>query len=111
MQPPTDSQPNYKSQRVTSSLPGLIAELLGERVRQLGYRSVSGYILGLILYDMWARKPHHLTRQIVNEDSEEMKQAVYREIVDSFHGPEKPSSYFEHRLEELAKELAKQKGN
>jgi hypothetical protein len=103
-------EPDYKSQRVTSSIPGLIFELMRRRYKELGYRSLSGYILGLVLYDLWARKPHHLTKQIVNEDNEGMKQAVYREIAESFHGPEKSSSYFEHRLEELASELAKKKG-
>ena len=92
------------------TIPGIIAGLISRRAKALGYRSISGYILGLILFDLWSRKPHALTLQIVNEDSQAMKDAVFAEIAQSFDQPEKPSSYFEHRLQELAEEIAK-KGN
>ena len=38
--------------------------------------------------------------------NQEMKDAVFAEIAASFEQPEKHSSYFEHRLEELAREIA-----
>jgi len=81
--------------------------LIDRRAKALGYKSISGYILGLILYDLWCRKPHALTLQIVNEDRQELKDAVFSEIAESFDKPEQNSSYFEHRLTELAEEISR----
>jgi hypothetical protein len=99
---------NLKASRKTFSVPGIISDLIDRRAKALGYRSVSGYLLGLVLFDLWCRKPHALTLQIVNEDSQEMREAVFREIAESFDQREKPSSYFEHRLAELAKEIVRE---
>ena len=88
------------------TLPFRIAKLVERRAKNLGYRSVSGYLLGLILYDLWCRKPHALTRKIVNDPRQAMKDAVFSEIADNFDQPEKPTSYFEHRLAELAEGIA-----
>ncbi len=96
-----------KSQRRNVTVPGAIDSLIDRRAKALGYRSVSGYILGLVLYDLWCRKPHLLTKQIVDEDQREMREAVFAEIAASFDGPEKASSYFEHRLEEMAEEISR----
>jgi hypothetical protein len=98
---------NSKSQRKNVTVPGIIANLIDRRSKALGYRSISGYLLGLVLFDLWARKPHALTLQIVNEDRQELRDAVFAEIADCFDEPEKPSSYFEHRLAELAEEIAR----
>ena len=94
-----------KSQRKHVTVPGILANLIEKRAEMLGYKSVSGYLLGLILFDLWCRKPHALTLQIVNEDSQAMKDAVFGEIAGSFDKPAKESSYFEHRLSELAEQI------
>jgi hypothetical protein len=97
------------SKRATISIPEEVYDLLERRAKELGYKSFSGYFLGLGLFDAWAKRPHKLTLQIVNEDNEEMRQAVFREIIESYDRPEKPGSYFEVKLNELAKELANKK--
>lgn len=97
-----------KSLRKHVTLPFRIAKLVERRAKILGYSSVSGYILGLILYDLWCKKPHALTLRIVEEKDARMREAVYAEIAANFDLPERPSSYFEHRLKQLAQELAEE---
>ncbi len=99
----------FKAVRVAATFPFLIADLMRRRAKELGYRSVSAYLLGLVLFDLWCKKPHALTLQVANDDRPEMREAVFREIADGYDEPAKPSSYFEHRLEELAREIAERR--
>jgi len=98
-----------KADRITISVPGLLCGLLKKRVKELGYKSVSGYIVGLILFDLWARKPHRLTQQIVNDDDQHTKDAVFREIVETFEEPGKTSGFFERRIQEIVDEQLKKR--
>lgn len=101
-----NSKEKLKSARRTVTVPGIINDLIDKRMEQLGYDSVSGYLLGLVLYDLWCKKNHALTQKIVMEPNQDMKDAVFAEIAENFGKPERPSSYFEHRLRELAGQLA-----
>jgi hypothetical protein len=98
-----------KAERITFSVPGLLSGLIKRRVKELGYKSLSGYIVGLILFDLWARKPHKLTQQIVNDDDQVTKDAVFREIVETFDQPGKTGGYFEHRIQEIVNEILEKK--
>lgn len=101
-----NSPDKLKSGRRNVTVPGIINGLIDKRIDQLGYDSVSGYLLGLVLYDLWCKKNHALTQKIVMEPNQDMRDAVFADIAESFDKPERPSSYFEHRLRELAEQLA-----
>lgn len=98
-----------KAVKISATFPFEVADLVKRRARDLGYKSVSSYLLGLVLFDLWARKPHLLTKQICNDDNQEMRDAVIREIVESYEGDPKPGGYFEHRLLELAREISERR--
>ncbi len=61
-----------------------------------------------MLYDLWAEKPHLLTGDSCRRSrSEEL--ALWLEAMADFGKPDKVGSYFEHRLEEIARNLPKKK--
>ena len=93
-----------KAIRTTFSSPGILSGIIKRRVSELGYKSLSGYILGLILFDLWARKPHRLTQQIVNDDDQATKDAVFREVAETFDEPGKTGGYFERRIQRIVDE-------
>jgi Arc/MetJ-type ribon-helix-helix transcriptional regulator len=87
--------------RVTTNIPGELQELVDRRVREERYPSISAYLVGLVLFDLYARKPHLLTGSLMREP-QWLRDKVIAELVRDFDDPEtKPGGWFEHRLEEL----------
>jgi len=87
--------------RVTTNIPGELQELVDRRVREERYPSISAYLVGLVLFDLYARKPHLLTGSLMREP-QWLRDQVIAELVRDFDDPEsKPGGWFEHRIEEL----------
>lgn len=53
---------NYK--RPSINIPSILREAVDQRIREAGYWSISAYVLGLIIFDLWCRRPHKLTAPI-----------------------------------------------
>src|SRR5436190_7618518 len=86
-------------QHVTT--PGELDELLADRLKQLGcYASLNEYINSLILYDLWAEKPHQLTGPVFARRREQLP-ALVAEVIRDYGKPGKTGSFFEHRIEEV----------
>lgn len=87
--------------RVTANLPGEIQELVDRRVKEERYPSVSAYLVGLVLFDLYARRPHLLTGSLMREP-QWLRDQIIAELVRDFDSAEaKPGGWFEHRIEEL----------
>lgn len=94
--------------RVTTNLPGEIQELVERRVREERYPSVSAYLVGLVLFDLYARRPHLLTGTLMREPVW-LRDQVIAELVRDFDDPDtKPGGWFEHRIEELIQQQKEQ---
>jgi len=90
--------------RVTTNIPGELKELVDQRVREERYPSISAYLVGLVLFDLYARKPHLLTGSLMREP-QWLRDKVIAELVRDFDDPgTKPGGWFEHRIEELIAE-------
>jgi hypothetical protein len=87
--------------RVTTNIPGELQELVDRRVKEERYPSISAYLVGLVLFDLYARRPHLLTGTLMREP-QWLRDQVIAELVRDFDDPEsKPGGWFEHRVEEL----------
>jgi hypothetical protein len=69
------------------------------KAKEQGYKSRSAYIAGLVVYDMYCGQPHKLTVELMNGPVD-MQEKVFAEVLAH---PGKPTSWFKHRLEEVAK--------
>lgn len=87
--------------RVTANLPGEIEELVSTRVHEEKYPSTSAYIAGLVLFDIYCRRKHLLTGELMREP-QWLRDQIISEIVRDFDSKEKrPGGWFEHRIQEL----------
>ena len=87
--------------RVTANLPGEIQDLIERRVREEKYPSLSAYLIGLVLFDLYARKPHLLTGTLMREPQWLRDQVIAELVRDFDDAGAKPGGWFEHRIEEL----------
>lgn len=93
-----------KAARVTANLPGEITELVERRVREEKYPSTSAYLVGLVLFDLYAKRPHLLTACLMREP-QWVRDQVIAEVVRDFDNPAAHApGWFEHRIEELIQE-------
>lgn len=93
-----------KRARHTVNVPGEIEALMQKRKTEEKYRSVSDYFVSLLVFDIYARRKHVLTAQLMNEPRE-IQDKVFEELRESFDKPDaKPGSWFEHRIDELLNE-------
>ncbi len=92
-----------KPVRLTANLPAEVEPLVERRIKEEKYHSVSAYIVGLILFDLYARRPHLLTSSLMSEP-QWVRDQVIAELVRDFDDPEKARGWFEIRIEELMEE-------
>jgi len=93
------------STRMTVNLPGEIEELVRQRVEELRYPSLSAYLTGLALFDLYCRRPHWLTAELMREP-QWFRDRVIAELVRDYASGERPRGWFEQRIRELAEEMA-----
>lgn len=90
--------------RVTANLPGEVEAAVIERIREEKYPSVSAYIVGLVLFDLYSRRPHLMTSTLMREPQWLRDQAI-AELVEAFHNGGKGGlGWFEKRIDELIEE-------
>jgi hypothetical protein len=91
------------------SIPGEAERILVDRLKRLRWAYVNEreYIESLIAYDLWAEKEHLLTGPAFQ--SREDRSKLWEEIIRDYGKPDKTGSFFEHRLDEVAKERDKTK--
>jgi hypothetical protein len=90
-----------KSVRATANIPGELQPLIDRRMRDEKYPSLSAYIVGLILFDLYARRKHLMTAELMRQP-QWVRDQIIQELVENFDKPDtRPGSWFEHRIEEL----------
>ena len=93
-----------KPVRITVNLPAEIADLVKRRVREEKYPSDSAYFVGLALFDLYARRPHLLTGELMREP-QWLRDQIIAELVRDFDKPEKQTGgWFERMIEKLIAE-------
>lgn len=97
----TYSQMPLKRLRHTVNVPSEIEPLIQRRKSDERYRSISDYFVSLAVFDIYARRKHILTAQLMNEPRE-IQDKVFEELRDSFDRADaKPGAWFEHRIDEI----------
>lgn len=93
-----------KPVRITVNLPAEIADLVKRRVREEKYPSDSAYFVGLALFDLYARRPHLLTGELMREP-QWLRDQVIAELVRDFDAEAKrPGGWFEKMIDRLIAE-------
>jgi hypothetical protein len=92
-----------KTFRVAANLPGEIEPLVQQRIKEERYPSLSAYIVGLVLFDIYAHRPHWLTASLMREP-QWMRDEVIAELVRDF-GTGKSPGWFEKRVPEIIEEM------
>lgn len=66
------------------------------------YATEAEFAESVLAYSLWCEQVHHLTGpSFRNRDT---RAKLWQEVIADYGKPEKAGSYFEHRMEELAKE-------
>lgn len=77
-------------------------------MRRLGfYATESEFAESVVAYSLWCERVHHLTGP--SFASRKARASMWKEIVADYGKPDKSGSFFEHRLEEIAKRLVNEK--
>jgi hypothetical protein len=98
-----------KTVRVTANIPGELQPLIERRMRDERYPSLSAYIVGLILFDLYARRQHLMTAELMRQP-QWVRDQIVAELVENFDKLDtRPGSWFEHRIQELAEKAAGKK--
>jgi hypothetical protein len=89
------------------SVPGEAEDILIARLKRLRWAYVNEreYVESLIAYNLWAEKEHLLTGPAFQ--SREDRSKLWEEIIRDYGKQNKTGSFFEHRLEEFAKQRQK----
>jgi len=90
---------HQKSQKGGISLHPAVRKMADIKRVEQGYKSRSAYIAGLVVYDMYCGQQHNLTVELMNGPIE-LQEAVFAELLEH---PGKETSWFKHRIEEIAK--------
>lgn len=93
--------------RVTANVPAELGSLIEKRVRSEKYPSTSAYIVGLILFDLYARRPHLMTAPLMRQP-QWLRDEVIEQLAKDYEEGNKPGGWFEHRIEDL---IAARNGN
>jgi len=90
-------------------LPVVILDAVKKRAKQLGYQSLTAYIVGLIRYDLMIGKDHPATVEIARQ-REEDQDAIDDELVRMYEkGESLKGQYFENTIRDAVKSLAEGK--
>lgn len=91
------------------SIPGEAGPIFDDYVHRLRhfYANEREFIESVVAYALWCEREHHLTGPSFR--SREDRQKMWDEIIADYGKPNKSGSFFEHRIEEFAKERKKTK--
>ena len=95
---------SLKAVRVSARVPQNLVALMEIRRREEHYKSLSSYILSLVLFDVAVRRKHKLTSQAVNDSPEALDAVVAQLVADFAKEKREPSTWLTARLEELLAE-------
>src|SRR5690348_5556494 len=92
----------------TYRIPPELEPIVEARMEKEGYRSMSDYVLALVLYDCWCERAHHVTAPLFDKPQKARDKEVAR-IIQEFITQKKAGraagdGYFEKRIRELAEE-------
>lgn len=86
--------------------PTALDDAIEQRVKELGYESFSDYVNGLIVYDLYTRKPHYLTGEISKLSRTEIDK-LHDDLARDFAAGETiGGSWFEARHRKAVEDLA-----
>jgi hypothetical protein len=89
-----------KPHRQSISFPTILLKIIDQRMREEGYKSITLYILALIIFDICAHRRHWLTSRMLNEPKS-VQDRVLAGMVDDFHaGVKRVGGWYEHQLDE-----------
>lgn len=71
------------------------------------YHSEGEFAESTVAYALWCEREHHLTGPSFRD--RESRDKMWDEIIADYGKPKKAGSYFDHRVEEAAKEKNKRK--
>jgi hypothetical protein len=90
--------------RMMANVPDSLAAAVEARMKEERYLSASAYLVSLIAFDLYARKPHQLTGQL-HKERQEMQDVFFAELsAYYFAGGKGTPGWFERRLKELLDE-------
>lgn len=89
-----------KPTRITANVPAELKDLIERRIKTEKYPSVSAYIVGLILFDLYCRRPHLMTGPLMRQP-QFVRDEVIEQLVKDFEEGNRPGGWFEHRVQEL----------
>lgn len=94
---------SLKPARITISLPPKLLALAKRRAEEERYHSFSDYINGLVVFCVYARKPHLLTGPLLKEPYWLVEKVVDQLAIDFDTLPpdERPGGWFKERVDEL----------
>ena len=89
--------------KYTVEVPLDLGNAIAKRVPETGYPSVRSYFIGLILYDLWCRRPHSLTLKVTQEPPAVRDGTIAQIGADYLAGKtgRLDASYFERYLKEI----------
>lgn len=95
--------PRLTRRKITFSIPGEASEIFDDYIRRVGfYANEREFCESVVAYALWCEREHHLTGP--SFATREARQKMWEEVIADYGKPKKAGSFFEHRLEEIAKE-------
>lgn len=93
--------------KINFSIPGEASAIFDNYVHRLShfYANEREFVESVVAYSLWCEREHHLTGP--SFATREARQKMWDEIIADYGKPKKAGSFFEHRLEEIAKERAR----
>jgi hypothetical protein len=106
---------NLKPDRHTATVPAELTPLMKRRMEDEHYPSMSNYLLGLILFDIYCRRKHKLTAPLFSEPPW-VREKVVSQIIEDFKngvrtGRAAEEGWFEKRLKQLIDEARREGKN
>lgn len=100
---------NLKPVKFSGTGPAELKELVKKRIEEEHYKGESAYVMGLILYDLFCRRPHRITSRLMAEPSWVRDKAI-EQIIEDFkadrrEGRAREDSWLDRRLKELIAEV------
>jgi hypothetical protein len=96
---------NQKPVKYCGRGPAELDRLIKKRIEEEHYRSLSDYIIGLIIYDIYCRREHKITSRLMAEPSWVRDKAI-EQIIEDFEderkeGKKRPGGWLDRRIHEL----------
>lgn len=91
--------------RVTVNVPEELVEIFDKRLGEAGYTSGSAYFLGLLVYDLWARREHVWTSKLMAQLPAD-RDASFKGLAAKFREGKKACKpgFFDHFMEGIVRD-------